>query len=256
MREDLVFDTIRQILTESGNEEFISLSTEPNRLADFMVYKQLERPDYLAINGRPIVPLHSIDNILYSYGSEGSYNYVGTFLQLIFELEGDARFIWEDGDDGPGEIMQYKGEWYSEGKSNCKVMDALAAYNQEREARNSVMNLFYSVAGLIEGNDKVAEDEVTEVNNVVWQYLKENPTDLDFLYSFAYTALKVLTYEEVDPFHTEDIIKRVIELNAVKGLISDIEHACADPQDYRKNGYYLTLITNALRLIREVRNKM
>ena len=41
MREDLVLDTIRQILIESGNEEYISLSTEPNRLANIMVCKQM-----------------------------------------------------------------------------------------------------------------------------------------------------------------------------------------------------------------------
>lgn len=99
MRRESAMKVFRNILEKSGMKDLVSLSETPNELADLMVYQKPNEPEYLACGGKPLFKFSEIHNILYQYGDgeEKFYQFVGTELQFIIELRGDASYILEYG---------------------------------------------------------------------------------------------------------------------------------------------------------------
>lgn len=248
MTKEMVLNTFKEILSKSGMEEVVSLSENVNELADLMIYQEYGEPEYLAINGKPLFPLWEIRNILYQYGQEKFYNFVGSTLQFVIELKGDSCYVLEFG-DGICEAMRFNGEWAT---NHDEIRDCLVRYNQKVSQRLNVECLFHSVEGLIEGKGIIVDSELREVRERVHRYMKENPTDRDFLLSYTYSALTMFVYEDTDLFSIKTIIRKIVHEGCGDDFADYIRQYSSDPKDFRENGYYLSLVTAALHLIREV----
>lgn len=113
MRRESAMKVFRNILEKSGMKDLVSLSETPNEVADLMVYQKPNEPEYLACGGKPLFKFSEIHNILYQYGDgeEKFYQFVGTELQFIIELRGDASYILEYGENGLCDAMRLHSVW-------------------------------------------------------------------------------------------------------------------------------------------------
>ncbi len=189
MTKEKVFDIFKDVLSKAGWEDVVSLSESTNELADIMIYQRENDDEYLAANGRPLFPFPAIKNILYQYGPENFYNYVGTEVQFVIELQGNSEYIFEFGENDNIELMNFNGEWITEYKL---IVDALAQYNHQIAYRINMECLVKSVLEIIEGHDTIDELDLKEIQGVVNQYIERNPADLDFLFHYAYISLEIL----------------------------------------------------------------
>ena len=83
MTKETALNTFKEIMSKSGMGEVISLSENVNELADIMIYQEHGAPEYIALNGTPLFPVEEIRNILYQYGEDKFYNYVGSDIQFV-----------------------------------------------------------------------------------------------------------------------------------------------------------------------------
>lgn len=253
MTKETVLSTFKEILRKSGMENVISLSQNVNELADFMIYQEQDAPEYLAMNGAPLFPIREIRNILYQYGGEKLYHYVGSELQFVIELKGDARYIIEFGDNGFCDDMYFLGEWLSEDK---KIKVALARYNQLANKRFNMQCLVDSVVEIVECHEEVSDSELREVREEACCYLEENPMDQDFLLHYAYISLEKLAYEERDLFDTKSIVRRIVRNGCPDQFLDHIRSIYGKPNGYMYSaGPYLFLVTVALQMIREIKEE-
>lgn len=114
MTKEKVLSTFKEVLSKAGWEDVVSLSENTNELADIMIYQRENDDEYLAENGRPLFPFLAIKNILYRYGPENSYNYIGTEVQFVIELQGDSKYIFEFGENGNIDYMFFNEKWITE----------------------------------------------------------------------------------------------------------------------------------------------
>lgn len=229
-------------------EDIVSVSENMNEIADIMIYQKADEPvktEYFAVHEVPLFPIDEMQNILYQYGSEKSYIYVGTELQILIELGNNARYVLEFGDDGISELMFFEGKWVDNREAS------LARYNHNTSKKRFIMELIYSVAEITEAGDSVEDTEIKEIKKTIDQYIKENPSDIDFLLSYAYESLLMFAYQDEDFFDIKDIISRIIQNGSQDDFTGYIRTMACDHKSYKDNGYYLTLVTTALQLIRE-----
>lgn len=253
MTKEAVLSTFKEILSKSGMEEVVSLSENTNELADIMIYQEHGAPEYLALNGKPLFPIWEIKNILYRFGEAEVYNYVGSELQFVIELKGDACYILEFGNNGICDAMHFNGDWVTEDE---KIKAALVQYNQIISKRDNVQCLVYSVAGIIEAKDNIADSELREVQEEINRYIKENPDDEDFLLFYAYSLLQMFVYEDTDLFDIKNIVRRLVSDGRSAEFIDYIRRDNTDSDGAIFNdGYYLSLVAAALRMIREIREE-
>lgn len=252
MTKEVVMSVFKEILSKSGMEEFVSLSENVNELAEIMIYQEQNAPEYLALNGMPLFPFGEIRNILYAYGEDKFYNFVGTELQFVIELKGDDCYVLEFGDDGPCYAMRFNGEWTDKTK---EIKAWLVQYNRKASKKANVECLVYSVAGIIEAKGIIDDSDLREIHEEVDRYIKENPEDTDFMLTYAYSSLQIFVYENTDLFDMKNIIRRLVQKKCDDDFIDFIRGQSSDPKDFRDNGYYLSLVTVALRLIREIKEE-
>lgn len=251
MTKETVLNTFKEIISKSGMGEVVSLSENINELADIMIYQEQGTPEYLALNGTPLFPFGEIKNILYQYGEKKCYNYVGSELQFVIELKGDARYILEFG-DGICEDMLLNGKWAT---NDEEIKANLMQYNQKVSEKTNVECLIYSVAGAIETGDDIDDSELRAVQEEVDRYIEENPADKDFLLSYAYSSLQMFVFENKDLFDIKNIIRKLIREKCDDSFIDYIREWSSDPEDFRHNGYYLSLVTTALQLRQEIKEE-
>lgn len=251
MTKEKFLETFQEILGKAGMDKMISLSENTNELADIMIYQMENSPEYLALDGRPLFQIHEIRNILYRFGEEKMYNYAGTELQIVIELNGDACYVLEFGDQGMCEAMRFRGQWMTDDE---QIKDALARHNRTVSKRDFVMNLVWAVFEVIEGSDEVNDSERKEVQKAAARYIQENPADLEFLLFYAYRALQMFVYEEEDLFDIKAIVGKIVHSGyeeEFKSYIRD-ENTGSDGR-LMCDGYYLGLVTAALRLMQEAK---
>ena len=99
MRKEKVMSILKKIISEAGLEDIISVSDSINKMADFMVYKKYNELEMFAIDGDPLFPFYSINNILYDDRKESIY-FISKELhfRILFELWNDYLFVYEIGD--------------------------------------------------------------------------------------------------------------------------------------------------------------
>lgn len=248
MTKEKFIETVKEILNKSKMEEFISFSENVNELADIMIYKNDD--EYLAIDGKPLFPFGEIQTILYKYGRDKFYNYAGTELQLIIELYGENKYIIEFGDNGILEMMYFDGEWVSEDEKE-KISETLMKYNQKIKKRDNVNCLVYSIERLIEEKEDIEDSVLQEVKKEVSRYIKENPLDKEFLLSYAERYLHLYVYEDLD-LDIKNTVRKIVKDGYSDELVDYIRQTSA----WVYEGYYLTLVTGALRLIQEIKEEM
>ena len=144
----------QDVLEKSGMNDLVSLSETPNELADLMIYQKPNRPEYLACNGKPLFEFGEISNILYQYGEEKWYNFVGTELQFIIELQGDSSYLLEYGENGFCDAMCLDGVWATKDE---EIRRMLAQYNHRVSDRRNVESLLDSALKMIEENESQVE---------------------------------------------------------------------------------------------------
>lgn len=182
-----------------------------------MIYKNDD--EYLAIDGKPLFPFGEIQTILYKYGRDKFYNYAGTEIQLVIELYGENKYIIEFGDNGILEMMYFDGEWVSEDEK--------------------------------EDIEDIEDSVLQEVKKEVSRYIKENPSDKEFLLSYAERSLHLYVYEDLD-LDIKNTVRKIVKDGYSDELVDYIRQTSA----WVYEGYYLTLVTEALRLIREIKEEM
>lgn len=169
MTKDTVINTIRDILNKAGMEDIVSVSENMNEIADIMIYQKADEPvktEYFAVHEVPLFPIDKMQNILYQYGSEKPYIYVGTELQILIELGNNARYVLEFGDDGISELMFFEGKWVDNREAR------LARYNHNTSKKRFIMELIYSVVEITEAGDSVEDTEIKEIKKTIDQYIK------------------------------------------------------------------------------------
>ena len=240
----------RDVLEKSGMNDLVSLSETPNELADLMIYQKPNRPEYLACNGKPLFEFGEISNILYQYGEEKWYNFVGTELQFIIELQGDSSYTLEYGENGFCDAMCLDGVWATKDEEIRKM---LAQYNHRVSDRCNVENLLDSVLKMIEGNENLMEEEQQEITREIKRYTEENPWDKEFLFSAADGMVRAIVYEEADLPMTRDLIKQIVCAGDEKEFMEYIRREEGQYDDI--SGYDVGLATAVLRLIREIKEE-
>lgn len=225
-----------------------------NEIADIMIYQEPGKPEYLAVYEEPLFPLYAIKYILYKYGEDYIYNYEDTELQFVIELENHYNYVIEYGSGDLTGLLFLNGKWIT---GRLDVEAALKEYYNDRLIkRNNLETLFKSMAATIdEGYYDLYDTEAKETCKAVDSYLKENPADTELLFSFAYTALQMLVYSEIDIFDINHIIRKLLQENIEDNFIEYIREYECNPDDYRDNIGYANLATTALRLIREVKEE-
>lgn len=125
MRKEKVMSILKKIISEAGLEDIISVSDSINKMADFMAYKEYNGLEMFAIDGDPLFPFYSIDNILYDDRKE-SMHFVSEELhfRILFELWNDYLFIYEMGDSyNTYMIRKNDGKWLTEDREGFKNID-------------------------------------------------------------------------------------------------------------------------------------
>lgn len=254
MTKENVINAFKNILSKSGMDEVISLSENTNEIADIMIYQEPGKPEYLAVYEEPLFPLYVITNILYKYGEDYIYNYEDTELQFVIELDNHNKYVIEYGGGDLTGLLFLNGKWIT-GRTDIEA--ALKEYyNGKTTKRDNLQTLFESMAATIdEGYYDLHDKEAKEICKAVDSYIKENPADTAFVFSFLYTALKMLVYSEIDIFDINHIIRKLLQENLEDNFIEYIREYECNPDDYRDNIGYVNLATTALRLIREVKEE-
>lgn len=189
---------------------------------------------------------------MYKYGPEHIYQYVDTELRFDIELNDGNDFILEYGEDFH-RLMFFDG-YFIMGLSEIET--ALKKFNARLMARNNLEVIFESIAATVdEGYYDLHDKEAKETCKAVDSYLKENPADTELLFSFAYTALQMLVYSEIDIFDINHIIRKLLQENLEDNFIEYIKEYECNPNDYRDNIGYVNLATTALRLFREIKEE-
>ena len=162
-----------------------------------MVYKGANGIEQFAIDGSPMFPFEMIENILFRRDEENDYRYdfVGTKLQIVFELKEGASYVLEFGDLVINDMLLTKDRTVI--YDDNLIRSTLNDYSRQGMIRELVKGLLYIVfESIMDGDDKPNEAVVSEVRKTVWSYIDENPQDLDFIFLFADEALQ-LRYLEV-----------------------------------------------------------
>ncbi len=252
MKKETAMKVFRDVLEKSGMKDFVSLSETPNELADLMVYEKPDRPAYLACNGRPLFEFWEINNILYLYGEgeEKLYHFVGTKIQFVIELQGDARYVLEYGENGFCEAMHLYGAWATEEE---EIQTLLTQYNWRVTDKNNIENLIYAVLKMIEENEKPTKEEQQEIAREVKRYMTENPWDKDLLFGAVNSLVQAMVYEDADLPLTIELMRQIVCVGDEDGFMAYMRRE-EGPVD-GVPGYYVTLAAGALRLIREIKEE-
>lgn len=257
MRRDLVIRVFKDVLNKAGWSEFVSLSETPNELADIMVYQEPFQAEYLACNGNPLFEFGQIRNILYAYGPDAKtkYHHEGSKVQFVIELNWDALYVLEYGDEGPYDFMRLDGEWESE-FNNVQVK--LSQYNQRFMKRDNVECLLYAAIHMVQENDPIDDPELTEIKQEIERYINANPDDQEFLLDAAYISLMAAVEEDTDLFNIKDLIKKIVSSGFEDSFIGYIKRANICDNDFSSSLTisYVSLGTAALRLIREAKEEL
>lgn len=177
------------------------------------------------------------------------YDYRDTFLELTIELNNDNRVVLGFGDYGHYIQCRYEGEWYLEDQEAEKI---LLNYWRNIEKRDNTESYIYSVERMIEENEEIPDSDLLECKIAITNYIRDYPFDKEFLFYYACTSLKLLTFESADPFETKSIITEIID----KGLMDEfLSYLRKENLDDKLEGYYLDLVANVLKLQREVVEK-
>lgn len=251
MTSKTFFETLRGIVCKSGMEEKVSLSENTNELADLMVYQEEGAPEYLAMGGNPLFQFGEIKSILYQYGEEKPYSFVGTRLQLIIVLDGialdeDVKYILEFGDNGLCDGMLLAGKWLV---SREEIKDGLAAYHRMSRKRTSARSLLRAFEGATDDEDIYLDSSRSVVKAALWSYIQENPCDRDVLFDCAHTALQLYVYEDDDLLDVKAFLERVV-INEYQDEFMEYIRVYEYDDDYLNR--YLDDAAAALQLIREV----
>lgn len=252
MRRESVMKVFRNILEKSGMKDLVSLSETPNELADLMVYQKPNEPEYLACGGKPLFKFSEIHNILYQYGDgeEKFYQFVGTELQFIIELRGDASYILEYGENGPCDAMRLHSVWATKNK---EIQTLLTQYNGHVADRDNVQNLVYAVWRMSSENGSPNEEEQEEIAREVKRYMAENPWDKELLFDTADAMMQAMVYDDADLRLPRELMQQIVYAGDEDGLMEYMRR-----QEGRDDGvseYYVTLAARTLRLIREIKEE-
>ena len=243
-----VMETLQKIVSETGNDKFISVSDKENELAELMVYSSEKKPNYLAIHGHELFPLSEVKNILYrAKTSEDdvdlAFNYTSTFLVIVFELDDNTSFFIDFTDCGPCCSINYKGKGYDDDT----YLSALREYNSERELRYFYRNIIFSVEGMLETWERdpmCNPDEIERCLKEVDNYVELHPEDEETLLCYAYAAV---IYSE--NFPSEFPIKTILQRNLKDKFLKYVEEYELDTRDYQDSYLYIGQLSTALRLL-------
>ena len=248
MRKESAMKIFQNILEAVGMKNRISVSKTPNELADLMVYQQPYGSEYLACNGKPLFQFREIRNILYQHGEEMRCHFAGTKLQLVIELQGDASYTLEYGENGRCDAMYLNGAWATE---DGQIQELLTQYNRRVRDRDNIQNLVYAVWRMLSDSEVPTEEEQEEISREVKRYIAENPWDKELLFDTADAMMQAMVYDDADLRLTRELMQQIVSAGYEDGLMEYMRRE--EGQENGVPGYYVPLAAAALRLMREIK---
>lgn len=220
MLKDKVFSELRRIVNELGLEDVISVKDCVNKMADFMVYKSNDGIEMFAIDGYPLFPFYSINNVLYD-DREATMHYSSEELhfRVLFELWNGYLFVYEMGDQGDSWLLKTNtGDWITEDEEEIEnIKNELKYYNAKFMKKEVVKSLIWEIIPELDHSCKsIPLEESKTIEEAVWEYIDETPEDVEMPLFFAHQILYGKMYDDDNKIVVD--ITRIMQHIKNKGL--------------------------------------
>ncbi len=255
MTYEKMLEIFRETVKKADMEDSVSVGHFKNEYADIMVSQCIDKPEYLAIQGKDLIPVTAIRNILFSYGEDKYYYHYGlTTLQFIIVLPNDAQLLLEFGECGPGIVVCLNEEEVSDEKPNdfksalVKINESIALPVEQESFFYSLLSCFY-----YDGGGKDTDQHECEVIREELYRLVDKSENKELLFQLANTALRNYVYEDNDDLDVIRVFKMIKEQGLVDDFKAFIKNDNIDSDgNIPVTGYYMSLIAKGLEILQSL----